>query len=223
MNILFLTSPTPLESHLAFVSTLATQLGKEVITLSQAPQDWAEWSEQNDVDMLVISCANESKAIQRALNQCRDLRIPYLFLTDTMQHIRPLQTILVPVTRLEEEVHKAQTAAHLARYTKALLLLLKANDYGSRATQNCQKMGTLFEKMEVNYQLQVAKKDSEHLFQEVTDRQKDFVADLVVLTASRDYGLDDLFFGPPERKVIQRSNAPVVLLNPRGDLYSLCD
>jgi len=62
-----------------------------------------------------------------------------------------------------------------------------------------------------------------HISKEATDRQKDFLSDMIMLTASRDYGLDDLIFGPPERHVITRSNVPVMLTNPRGDLFDLCD
>jgi len=32
-----------------------------------------------------------------------------------------------------------------------------------------------------------------------------------------------LIFGPPERKAIARSQVPVMLVNPREDLFSLCD
>ena len=46
---------------------------------------------------------------------------------------------------------------------------------------------------------------------------------LLVLTTSREYGLDDILFGPPERHAIQRSQVPVMLINPRADLFSLCD
>jgi len=35
--------------------------------------------------------------------------------------------------------------------------------------------------------------------------------------------LDDILFGPPERKAIQRALVPVMLVNPREDLFSLCD
>ena len=59
--------------------------------------------------------------------------------------------------------------------------------------------------------------------QEASERQRDFQHDLLILTASRDYGLDDILFGPPERKAIQRALVPVMLVNPREDLFSLCD
>ena len=46
---------------------------------------------------------------------------------------------------------------------------------------------------------------------------------LIIVSASRDYGLDDILFGPKESHVVKKSNIPVLLVNPRGDLYALCD
>ena len=36
-------------------------------------------------------------------------------------------------------------------------------------------------------------------------------------------GLDDIIFGPKERKIIKNIDIPTMLINPRGDLYALCD
>lgn len=224
MNILFFTSDETPQQHRLFIETLATQLGKEVLYLTTEPNDWEEYTEANSIDLLCISCRNSnSRVLQHHLNACRGLRIPYLFLTDTMQKVQPLHKILMPVSMLEEEIHKAETGAHLARFTGAEILLLKAHDYGSKALRNTQRISLLLDKFALRYQVLEARKDSFHLMQETTDRQRDFLSDLILLTASRDYGLDDILFGPPERNVIRRSQVPVMLLNPRGDLYSLCD
>ena len=75
----------------------------------------------------------------------------------------------------------------------------------------------------ITYEVVQAHKDSFSLIREASERQRDFRHDLLILTASRDYGLDDILFGPPERKAIQRSLVPVMLVNPREDLFSLCD
>jgi hypothetical protein len=45
---------------------------------------------------------------------------------------------------------------------------------------------------------------------------------MLIISASRDYGLDDIFFGPKELKVIRQSPVPVMVINPRKDLYTLC-
>lgn len=189
-----------------------------------------------EADLLFIATTCSSRRVQYWLNRTRELRLPYLFLTPQMRHVevlaeapQPIRSILCPVTMLEEEVHKAELLSHLARYTDAQITLLTANDYGSRAKTNTQKIRTFLmsreEALTKTFQIEerTARNGSMSLYKELTDRYRDFRPDLIVQTASRDYGLDDLIFGPVERKLILRSAVPIALLNPRGDLYSLCD
>ena len=162
------------------------------------------------------------------MDDCREERRPYVFVTNTMT-IKPLQRILVPVSMLEEEVYKAEICTYLARKTGAHILLLRANDYGSHAQQNVNRIITHIKSVaertgeNISYEVLDARKDSFSLIKEASERQRDFRHDLLVLTASREYGLDDVLFGPPERHAIRRSMVPVMLINPRADLFSLCD
>ena len=190
----------------------------------------------NNDDIRLIECANNSRTIQQHLNDCREERRPYVFVTNTMT-VKPLRRLLVPVSMLEEETYKAEICTYLARKTGAHIILLQANDYGSHARQNVnrivthikavnerlQKSDVSDQKSEITYEVCMARKDSFSLVREASERQRDFQHDLLILTASRDYGLDDILFGPPERKAIQRALVPVMLVNPREDLFSLCD
>ena len=180
-------------------------------------------------DITVRECANTPRAIQQVLNECRELRTPYVVVTPAMKEVQTLRRILVPVTRLEEETYKAEICTYLARKTGTEIVLLQANDYGSRARQNVGRIVTHIQAISkqtgcvIRYQVVMAKKDSSKVNREAADRQRDFVSDMILLTASREYGLDDIFFGPQERHVIQRALVPVMLVNPRADLFSLCD
>ena len=186
----------------------------------------------NNEDIRLIECENKSGIIQRHLNACRDERRPYVFITNTMK-IKPLHRLLVPVSMLEEETYKSEICTYLARKTGAHILLLQANDYGSHARQNVNRIVTHIEAISkkivaegqdpISYEVVQARKNSFKLMQEAAERQRDFYHDLLILTVSRDYGLDDILFGPPERKAIQRALVPVMLINPRDDLFSLCD
>lgn len=192
----------------------------------------------NNDDIRIIECANNARTIQHHLNDCREERRPYVFITNTM-NIKPLRRLLVPVSMLEEETYKAEICTYIARKTGAHIILLQANDYGSHAKQNVNRIITHINKINerlsenpssetgapvrITYEVAQARKDSFKLIQEASERQRDFQHDLLVLTASRDYGLDDILFGPPERKAIQRALVPVMLVNPREDLFSLCD
>ena len=184
------------------------------------------WDDNEDIRL--INCQNDRRAVQHGLDDCREERRPYVFVTNTMT-IKPLQRILVPVSMLEEEVYKAEICTYLARKTGAHILLLRANDYGSHAQQNVNRIITHIKSVaertgeNISYEVLDARKDSFSLIKEASERQRDFRHDLLVLTASREYGLDDVLFGPPERHAIRRSMVPVMLINPRADLFSLCD
>lgn len=182
----------------------------------------------NNDDIRLIECENKARIIQQQLNECREERRPYVFVTNTMT-IKPLHRLLVPVSMLEEETYKAEVCTYLARKTGAHIILMQANDYGSHARNNVNRIVTHINSVaeksgeNISYEVVLARKDSFKLIQEAAERQRDFQHDLLILTASRDYGLDDILFGPPERHAIQKALVPVMLVNPREDLYSLCD
>ena len=182
----------------------------------------------NNEDIRLIECTNNRRAIQHHLDECREERRPYVFVTNTMT-VKPLNRLLVPVSMLEEETYKAEICTYLARKTGAHIILLKAHDYGTHAQQNVNRIVTHIKAIaersgeNISYEIVEAHKDSFSLIKEASERQRDFRHDLLILTASRDYGLDDIIFGPPEQHAIRRALVPVMLVNPREDLFSLCD
>lgn len=205
-------------------------------------------------DIRVEHCDGTRRGVQQVLDACREERRPYLVIkeqgtkskdialtTDQTNQkgldswfLVPGSSILVPVTMLEEEVYKAEICTYLARKTGAHLILLRANDYGSKAKRNTQRIITHIQTIAertgetITYEERVAKGDSFHIHKELhtytslSFREGTGVG-LIILTASREYGLDDWLFGPPEQYVIRHSPVPVMLVNPRADLFSLCD
>lgn len=198
-------------------------------------------------DIRVEHCDDSRRGVQRVLDACREERRPYLVIKEertkskdispttdqTNQNsldswfLAPGSSILVPVTMLEEEVYKAEICTYLARKTGAHLILLRANDYGSKAIKNTQRIITHIQTIaertgeSITYEEHIAKGDSFHIHKELHNYPAD--CQLILLTASREYGLDDWLFGPPEQYVIRHSKVPVMLINPRADLFSLCD
>ena len=203
-------------------------------------------------DIRVEHCDGTRRGVQQVLDACREERRPYLVIkeqgtkskdialtTDQTNQkgldswfLLPGSSILVPVTMLEEEVYKAEICTYLARKTGAHLILLRANDYGSKAKRNTQRIITHIQTIaertgdNITYEERVAKGDSFHIHKElhtIPPLEGEVRWGLVILTASREYGLDDWLFGPPEQYVIRHSPVPVMLVNPRADLFSLCD
>ena len=200
-------------------------------------------------DIRVEHCDGTRRDIQRVLDACREERRPYVVIKEQGTKIQeprqisnnsdsidinldsmflsPESRILVPVSMLEEEVYKAEICTYLARKTGAHLILLRARDYGSKAKQNTQRIITHIQTIaertgkEISYEVQEAKRDSFSFHKDF--HSTEWKHDLLLLTASREYGLDDWLFGPPELYAIRKSEVPVMLINPRADLFSLCD
>ena len=183
-------------------------------------------------DIRVEHCDGSRRGVQQVLDACREERRPYLITTPLTSNLSPLTSILVPITMLEEEVYKAEICTYLARKTGAHLILLRANDYGSKAIKNTQRIITHIQTLAertgetITYEERVAKGDSFHIHKElhtIPSLEGEARWGLILLTASREYGLDDWIFGPPEQYVIRKSQVPIMLVNPRADLFSLCD
>ena len=183
-------------------------------------------------DIRVEHCDGTRRDVQRVLDACREERRPYVITTPLTSSLSPLTSILVPVTMLEEEVYKAEICIYLARKTGAHLILLRANDYGSKARRNMQRIITHIQTIAertgetITYEERVATGDSFHIHKElhtILPLKGEDGGGLILLTASREYGIDDWLFGPPELYVIRHSQVPVMLVNPRADLFSLCD
>jgi hypothetical protein len=186
-------------------------------------------------DIRVEYCDGTRRDIQRVLDECREERRPYVVIKNecsaqqscSSEVQKGLSRILVPISMLEEEVYKAEICTYLARKTGAHLILLRARDYGSKAKQNTQRIITHIETIaertgeKISYEELVAKRDSFSFHKDF--HLEEWQHDLLLLTASREYGLDDWLFGPPELYAIRHSQVPVMLVNPRADLFSLCD
>jgi len=165
---------------------------------------------------------SDNRSIRGQLNDCRYLRIPYLFYKDSFGEL-DLKKVILPIGFLEEELEKAQFAAAFGRFCGSEINMLLANDFGSKASVNAEKMKSLFDKFEFKYTLLKAVKDSFKVEAESIQVAENEHAGMIIVSASRDYGLDDILFGPKEYHVVKKSSVPVLLVNPRGDLYALCD
>jgi nucleotide-binding universal stress UspA family protein len=185
-------------------------------------KDFAETLEEHEASMVIFELSGQNRNIAFLLKISRELRIPYIFVKDSFSEIS-FQKVLVPVTFLAEEREKGRFASGLGRFMHSEILLLTANDYGSKAQTNTNAIKTLLDKFGLKYEAAKAQKDSYKAEMEAVQTASHYGATLAVITASREYGLDDIIFGAKEQHIVKRAEIPVMLLNPRGDLYVLCD
>lgn len=185
--------------------------------------DFTETIEATEASMLVFQLHEKAQPfnkIQSLLDICRNLRIPYFFVREGQEI--SFSRILVPVGFLMEEREKGPFSSSFGRFFDSEILLMPAKDYGSKARQNTDAIRTVIEKSDIKNQEIAATKDSFKVELEAAQLAPSIGASLLMISASRDYGLDDIIFGPKERKVINQCSIPVMVINPRGDLYALC-
>jgi hypothetical protein len=186
-------------------------------------KELCEFCEKIEASFLFLQLSNyKSRNIQSFLTACRNLRIPYLLFKDNYSELHTAK-VIVPITFLEEEIEKAQFASAFGRFCNSEIQLLPAKDFGSKAAITKGKMIELFEKFDFKFKVQIAEKDSFQVEKEALLIANKENAGIIIVSASREYGLDDILFGPKELHIIKKSVIPVLLVNPRGDLYALCD
>lgn len=208
------------------IHTLLVKLNlptENIFILSEKETPLVDFCEREEVSFLLIQQENISrKSIQKRLNDCRELRIPYLFFKNEFD-ILEIQKVLVPVGFLVEEYEKAQFASAFGRFCNAEIILLQANDYGTKAATTVEKMTMLFDKFSLKYTVEKAQKDSFKVDNEAIQKTQNESCNIVIISSSREYGLDDVIFGPKELQIIKKTTVPVLIVNPREDLYTLCD
>lgn len=182
--------------------------------------DVADVVEQLDASLLVVELTNKL-SVQTYLDAFRALRIPYLFVRAGQKP--NFEKVALPISFLIEDKEKGPFAAAFGRFFKSQLIIFQPKDYGTNALQNIDAIKTLLDSFQLNYEARKASKDSNGVEREAANWAASGEAGLVLVSASREYGLDDLLFGSKERKMITRTNVPIMLINPRGDLYTLCD
>ena len=163
-----------------------------------------------------------TNTIQKHLNACSDLRIPYVIYKNKDTELK-FDKVIVPVNFLIEEIEKAQFAAAFGRFVNSELTLLQAKDYGSKAATNIAKISSVLDKFNIKYKVEKGRKDSFKIELDAVNNVRQHDYDLIIASASREYGLDDVLFGPKELHLIRKSPVPVMLINPREDLYVLCE
>ena len=186
-------------------------------------EDFTSLIEATEASMLIFQLNDKVWPFnkpQRLLDICRQLRVPYFFVKEG-QSIS-FDKILVPVGFLVEEREKGPFSNSFGRFFDSEILLFPAKDYGSRTQKNVEAIADLLTKSKAKFLSVPASSNSFKVELEAADSAASYSASLLMISASRDYGLDDILFGPKELKVIRKSSVPVMVINPRGDLYALC-
>ena len=186
-------------------------------------EDIVSLTERTETPMIFIEFSKK-RGFYRPMNffkGFRELRIPFIMLKDTMP-MPKFDKILVPVAFLPEEKEKGSYSSNMGRFLGSEIQILQAKDYGTRAQKNVDAITKVYNGFELNYSVEKGTKDSFKVEKEAVEMAMNGEYGMVLITNSRDYGLDDIIFGPKEQHLFKQTTTPLMCINPRGDLYVLC-
>ena len=186
-------------------------------------EDIVAMTERTETPMIFIEFSKK-RGFYRPMNffkGFRELRIPFIMLKDTMPKPN-FEKILVPVAFLPEEKEKGSYSSNMGRFLGSEIQILQAKDYGTRAKKNVDAITKVYDGFELKYSVEMGKKDSFKVEKEAVEMAMNGEYGMVLITNSRDYGLDDIIFGPKEKHLFKQTTTPLMCINPRGDLYVLC-
>jgi nucleotide-binding universal stress UspA family protein len=182
--------------------------------------------------LAIISYRNDLKnhpfSVPKLLKMFRKSRIPYLFVNKDIEDNLFYKKIILPIDSTKESKEKVLWASYFSRFNEAEVKVMTAHvkdEFFVRQLNNNQKfIRKIFDNFEVNFEIintMEKEKDIDYYAIRVAQEEN---AGLVIVLSTKSYGLLDLINGPKElTSIMNKWQIPILCLNPRDDLYVLCD
>ncbi len=227
-QILYVSTNDTEKKCLRFANNLASSLNKNLITTTLPALDAEAILKELDIILFVCQISSNSsqrKQIKQLLKEFREVRVPYLFVKENSSfNDSTISNIIAPVNFLPEEKEKASWCNNLGRLLNSDVTLIKPKDHGSRAAKNVAFISGILAKTQVPATIIDGNKSSSKIEFEALNliKNQQLKNPLLMISASREYSLDDIFLGPKEQHVALKAEMPLLIINPRDDIYELC-
>jgi len=181
-------------------------------------------AEQYDGIMLVLS----SEKVKTKLPALQISQIPFLFVNGHQPESLRYKNVLLPVDFRKVMKDTSLWASYFARFNKADVTIFPATEKNKEnATmirKNVKFIKHLLANLKLGFQIKNSSKGSFGLPFDALQRCQDKQHDLLIMPSSKNISLIDLIIGLPEAKIIKKANhVPVLCINPKRDMYILCD
>ncbi len=181
-------------------------------------------TEQYDGIMLVLTSEN----IKKKLPALQESQIPFLFVKNNVPESLQYKKVMLPVDFRKTMKETSLWASYFGRFNQSQIEILcateKHTEYKSKTRKNKLFIEQLLYKFELDAQFTQAQKGSFALPFEALNKSKKQEFDLMIIPSSQHISLLDLIVGLPETKLIKKSgDLPILCINPKRDMYILCD
>lgn len=181
-------------------------------------------AEDYDGIMMVLT-SDSLKPKIRALQQSQ---IPFLFVKGSSPQSLRYDRLILPVDYRKVMKDTSLWASYFGRFNQSEINVFCARernkDNAIMVKKNRKFIEQLLYKLELEVNFESAQKGSFGLPFEALKQCKDNENNLLIIPASQQVSLIDLIIGLPETKLVgQAGETPVMCINPKRDMYILCD
>lgn len=181
-------------------------------------------AEEYDAIMMILPTQNLKPKIQALQSS----QIPFLFVGDSNAVSLRYDRVLLPVDYRKVMKDTSLWASYFGRFNQSAIEVFCSREHNEENRVMVKKNRKFIEQLLYKLQVDVEFKDAEKggfgLPIEALNRAKDEAYNLMIIPASQHVSLLDLLFGLPETKLLrQAGNIPVLCINPKRDMYILCD
>nr|MBD3621951.1 universal stress protein [Sunxiuqinia sp.] len=181
-------------------------------------------AEQYDGIMLVLTSEN----VKAKLPALQVSQIPFLFVNGYQPESLRYKNVLLPVDFRKVMKDTSLWASYFARFNKADVTVFPAmeknKDHAVMIRKNVKFIKHLLTNLKLDFQISNSGKGSFGLPFDALQRCQNEKHDLLIIPSSKNISLIDLIIGLPEAKIIKKANhLPVLCINPKRDMYILCD
>lgn len=149
---------------------------------------------------------------------------PFYFSKGTPKHQQNLRRIIIPIDFRNSTKDATLWGSYLGRFNNSEIVLLKAREKDPEEKQQVDSIVAFVKKFYsqffFNYWVSEGEKNSWGIHKEAIDKGDEF--DLIIFTGSLNVTIVDQLIGPFEKRLVNRSKMPVLLINPQMDLFVLC-
>ncbi|MBN2261282.1 MAG: hypothetical protein JW735_00090 [Prolixibacteraceae bacterium] len=179
-------------------------------------------AQEYNVILLCFGC-KMNKSILQAFYRAQ---FPFFFSKEHKISNKLFDKAIVPVDFRESTKNAALWGSYLGRFNNTEICLLCANDksdnmLSSKVHQSVNSITKLFEQFKFNFRIVKGKKGSWGIHREAVKHSNAF--DLLIFAGSFNVSLIDQVLGPFEKQLTNKSEIPVMLINPQKEMHVLCD
>jgi hypothetical protein len=157
----------------------------------------------------------------------RNLRVPLIVVHDIMPRKSMYSNIILPLDFNRESKEKSAWAGHISTLNQSKVRILirayKDSYFAASLRNNLVLVKKLYKNLEVDYDIVKEPDITVDIDKYAVEYAWLNNADLLVIMATKDIAVDDLLLGLKEKKIVNNKyKLPVMLINPRDDLYLPC-